>query len=393
MNFLDIDGRPQRVAVITPRFTSIGGGERYCVETCKFAARHPGIDLTVICEECLEPDEHITFIEVGRSEFPRSLKKRRFAAKVSRILQDSNFDLIHSHQQVPGAHICSLHGTPHQIWVESVKKRTRPSAFDRSIIRLEQQMLQHADCSAVIPVSTLVRESYEQVYDFSNKIEALAAPGVDPGWLATAQSETNTREEVRNRLNIQATDFVIGFVSMNWPHKGLDLLIDALHGLPVDARKETVLMVVGKGDETAYAKKADKAGVRIRFTGIVGKEIPDFYAAMDLFALPSNWDAFAMVVTEAMAAGKSVLISDQTGARDIVTPAENGYVLPLKDAKIWSDHIQMLKSDRQRCRLLGAAARETAMQCSWVACGESIVGVYQKVLLKKSEQKRLQENA
>jgi UDP-glucose:(heptosyl)LPS alpha-1,3-glucosyltransferase len=373
-------GRKWRVAVITPRFTTVGGGERYCVETCRHLSRSPDIELTVICEQLVEPLPNIRFIEIGRREFPRFLKKKRFVKRVQKVLAKECFDLVHSHEQVPGANISSLHGTPHMTWVEQVRGKKKPSLFDRNKIELETNMLLHPACRAILPASTLVREVYEEVYDFSGKRIDLAPPGVDEQWLSTNIDVPAARQATRGQLGIGESEFVVGFVSMNWPHKGLDLLIESAQELKNKHGLEATLLVIGKGNEALYAQRAAKAGVKIVFAGIVRDGLAGLYAGCDVFALPSKWDAFAMVVAEAMAASLPVLISDKTGARDVVVEGENGFVLGLDDTSAWTEALARLAGDTALRDQMATAAGRTAATLSWKHAADTILKMYRIIL-------------
>src|SRR4029077_11658421 len=55
--------------------------------------------------------------------------------------------------------------------------------------------------------------------------------------------------------------------------------------------------------------------------------VEDFYAAADSLLLPSPYDAFAMVVTEAMACGLPVIVSREAGASGLIEDRTNGILL------------------------------------------------------------------
>jgi alpha-maltose-1-phosphate synthase len=59
----------------------------------------------------------------------------------------------------------------------------------------------------------------------------------------------------------------------------------------------------------------------------------------DIFVLPSLEDGFALTVTEAMACGLPVIITPNTGASDLVTPGENGEIVPICNAVAIHDAI------------------------------------------------------
>jgi glycosyltransferase involved in cell wall biosynthesis len=79
----------------------------------------------------------------------------------------------------------------------------------------------------------------------------------------------------------------------------------------------------------------------------------------------STFDTFGMVVLEAMAAGLPVAVSGTVGARDIVIPGENGYVIedPQRPAEV-AAILSTLVNPRERERM-GEAARRTALEHTW----------------------------
>lgn len=50
--------------------------------------------------------------------------------------------------------------------------------------------------------------------------------------------------------------------------------------------------------------------------------LPDFYRSLDLFVLPSVWDGFGCVFTEAWASGVPFIASTQVGVRDLIPESE-----------------------------------------------------------------------
>jgi len=62
-------------------------------------------------------------------------------------------------------------------------------------------------------------------------------------------------------------------------------------------------------------------------------------AGADVFALLSLEDGFARTVTEAMACGLPVVVSENTGAKDFVEPGINGEIVPIRDPQAAADAI------------------------------------------------------
>lgn len=108
--------------------------------------------------------------------------------------------------------------------------------------------------------------------------------------------------------------------------KGLDILLEALAGLPADI--DWHWRFVGAAPEPACAAQLRQAAAdlgiaaRLEWCGPVSRErLVEYYAAANILALPSRWEGQANVVLEAMAAGVPVLASGTDGIRDLTTVA------------------------------------------------------------------------
>ncbi|SPJ23043.1 glycosyltransferase [Palleronia abyssalis] len=103
----------------------------------------------------------------------------------------------------------------------------------------------------------------------------------------------------------------LGFLSRVHPKKGLDLLIEAMTGLP----DHVTLDIYGDGDATYLAQLRDRiaqSGLtgRIAFHGLVdGERKSAAFRNCDLFVLPTYSENFGIVVAEALAHGTPVVVT------------------------------------------------------------------------------------
>jgi glycosyltransferase involved in cell wall biosynthesis len=141
------------------------------------------------------------------------------------------------------------------------------------------------------------------------------------------------------------------------PNKGLDTLVEALHRLN---NPKITLDVVGDDlcDRT-YSRRL-KARVsrwrlenQVRFHGVQEPEILSrFYAAADIFVLPSRYESFGIVVAEAMGFGVPIIATRVGGLPELVEDGENGVLVPPKDVDSLAAAIHKLASDpqlREKC--------------------------------------------
>lgn len=112
------------------------------------------------------------------------------------------------------------------------------------------------------------------------------------------------------------------------------------------------------GDDIEEPGRFDALGVasRLRSAGI--------------FALASVHEGFGMVVLEAMASGLPVVVSDATGASDLVEDGVTGFVVPARDPEAMAARFDALLSDPELARGMGAAgASKVAAMGGWAAYG------------------------
>jgi glycosyltransferase involved in cell wall biosynthesis len=106
------------------------------------------------------------------------------------------------------------------------------------------------------------------------------------------------------------------------------------------------------------------------------KQITRYYAAADAFVFPTTYDAFGMVVLEAMAAGLPVFTSDRAGAAELVTHAKDGFVFSLNE---WVERTADAFREGEMFSRVGVAARETAQRHDWNSVVAKVERVYFEV--------------
>ncbi|WP_056038789.1 glycosyltransferase family 4 protein [Loktanella sp. 3ANDIMAR09] len=148
------------------------------------------------------------------------------------------------------------------------------------------------------------------------------------------------------------------------PRKGFDVLLTAFDRV---ARSHPQLRIVALGggpaqDEYAAAVPADLRD-RVVFLGHRDPaDLPQVFAAADLFCLPSRHDGWGVVVNEALGAGLPVLVSDAVGAGpDLVQDGETGFITPAGDADALAQVLDRLAGDAAlRARMTEAVCAAAA---------------------------------
>ena len=94
------------------------------------------------------------------------------------------------------------------------------------------------------------------------------------------------------------------------------------------------------------------------------------FGAADLFAFPTYYEPFGMVITEAMASGLPVITSRSAGASEMITEGVSGLLLDQPaDAGELARKITLLLSNEALRKDMGLQARPAASgyRCSHVA--------------------------
>lgn len=88
-------------------------------------------------------------------------------------------------------------------------------------------------------------------------------------------------------------------------------------------------------------------------------QLAALYDLADLFVLPSEREAWGLVVNEAMNAGRAVIVNDRIGAgADLVRGGENGFIYPVGDVAALAVCLRSILGDPARARAMGRRSRE-----------------------------------
>lgn len=141
------------------------------------------------------------------------------------------------------------------------------------------------------------------------------------------------------------------------PQKNLEMLIDAAallgHRVP-----GVVWLVAGAGDAGAIRRLEERvraAGAPVRLIGTRG-DVPRLLAAADAFALSSDWEARALAVQEAMAAGTAVAATAVGGVPELL--GDSGLLVTPGDPAALAAAVERLLTDLGLAKDLASRARE-----------------------------------
>jgi glycosyltransferase involved in cell wall biosynthesis len=219
----------------------------------------------------------------------------------------------------------------------------------------------------------------------SHKLVVLAAGsgnGVEVARFAPTSERLREAAILRSGLAIPATASVIGFVGRFTRDKGISELIDAYVRLRCH-RPDTYLLLVGDFEDgdavSADVRKAVARDPQIIHTGMVQDPAP-YYYLMDVLALPTYREGFPNAVLEAYVAGKPVVTTRATGARDAVQDGITGTLVPVADSLSLASALLQLIESPDLAKRMGRAGnqrvqREFRQDFVWNALREEFLSV------------------
>ncbi len=291
---------------------------RYAVEITKYFAEK-GHEIHVFCNEHDEaPAKNIYFHKIP--VFSKILKNFYlqefcffiFATLIVNLYRIFHrLDLVYSQPgrffspDVCGVHICS------KAAAETVQFLRKVSIFQRILFFIEQINL--FKCKSVIAVSKKIKKELIKYYKIpSYKIQVIYN-GLN---LDEFKFNRKWRKEIREKLGIPQKSIVVLSVGYG-KLKGIDYIVKLSKINP-----ELFFVLIGE-------KYKSPNLIGIKHT----KEIRKFYSAADIFLHPTLYDAFGLVVLEALSTGLPVIITQRAGIVEILPQYEKIYIIKTLDIK------------------------------------------------------------
>lgn len=188
---------------------------------------------------------------------------------------------------------------------------------------------------------------------------------------------------IRARHGLAIDTPVIVCVSRLVRRKGQDALIRALPKI-LQNHPDTRLLIVGKGPyRPGLEKQAKRLGVAdsVIFTGGVDyNDLPAYYNAADVFAMPARTRGFGLdveglgiVYLEAQACAVPVIAGNSGGAPETVVDGKTGFVVDGRKPQSIADAVGKLLDNPDYAQSMGAAGREhVCKHWTWAEMGRRL---------------------
>lgn len=305
-----------------------------------------------------------------------------------RLLRRGGFDLYHAHWLLPNGPLAAL----------ALLGRSEPlvvSCHGSGVYMAEQHRWAAAAARwtgrRTAAVTACSRDLASRAERFVSGSVDWTPYGVDPVRFCPRPGERDElRSVIGERHGVPTGDPWILAVGRLVHKKGFDRLVEALPTVRQRVPGARVLLV-GEGPlRGELLERARQAGVEeaVHLLGAAAHaEIPGYYAAADLVAVPSvhgpggNVDGLPNTFMEGLASGTPVVASRVGGMPDIARDGETALLVPEGDPRALGRAVAALLGDEDRRRRMGAAARDDVEErLGWDGVARRLEEIYLRSL-------------
>jgi UDP-glucose:(heptosyl)LPS alpha-1,3-glucosyltransferase len=352
-----------KVAIVRQRYSPYGGAERFVARALP-ALERAGVDITLISRKQKGWGAR-RFLRVDPFHAGSLWRDWSFARAARNAWRREHFDVVQSHERIPGCDVYRAGDGVHRRWLELRRAAATPlerlgialNPYHAYVCKAEKRMLEHPRLRAVICNSRMVRDEIQRAFRIEPDKLHVIYNGVDLEHFHPKHRE-RLRGAARAEIGCSPRDTVFLFVGSGFSRKGLDAAIAAVSQGPY------WLAVVGADTPRKTSNP------RIKFLG--GRDdVRPYYAAADCYILPSRYDPFPNTVLEAMATGLAAIVSSRCGAAEVIEPGVNGWICQPDDVPGIARLMHEVVSKN-----IGQAARATAERFGIDAMARQLVDLY-----------------
>ncbi len=291
-----------------------------------------------------------------------------------------NYDVVFSHYWLSGLVGQALQkrwNVPHAIMFHTmgaVKNAIGIGEVDPAL-RLDAEKRLLDSCQCVIAATGRGKHEVTRFYGAAPDKISVVPCGVNMALFRPIE-----RDLTRSKLGLK-NEKVILFVGRLDPLKGVERLLEVLP--KIDAK----LIIIG-GEESGVSEieklRELASGLNVRgkvdFRGTVKQdELPYFYCASDVCAVPSYYESFGLVALEALSCGTPVVATDVGDLNNIIIPGKTGYIVENNSPDVLAGTIERVLKWSERDMEASLAIRASISAYRWADIAQKIAGVLNKV--------------
>jgi UDP-glucose:(heptosyl)LPS alpha-1,3-glucosyltransferase len=372
-----------KLALVRQRYNPFGGAERF-VERALQALAEQRLQVTLITRAWPAGAGERDVRLCNPFFLGRLWRDAGFARAVQKLIVGGEFDLVQSHERIPGCSVYRAGDGVHATWLELRAQQQSPLArwftrlhpWHRYTLAIEAKMFRHPSLRAVICNSHMVREDIARRFAVAEDRLHVIHNGVDLEHFHAGLKHQH-RTVLRDQLGIPDATPVVLYVGSGFARKGVPQLLQAMTAMQHD---KAVAVIVGKDKHARRMQTlARKLGLaaRVHFAG-PQQDVRPWYGMADVLALPTLYDPFPNVVLEALACGLPVMTTPTSGAAEVLRGKDCGRICDALDTRAQAIALDsLLESDP---KALEASARASVAALGPEDMGQRLQALYRTLL-------------
>lgn len=384
------DSRPLHVLMPSDVFFPRINGVSTSIETFRSCLRDEGVRVTLVAPDYANGCSDPGILRVASWQVPADPEDRLMRWGVLRQLRPRldrlGADLVHI--QTPfAAHYTGLSlARGWRVPVLATYHTHFEEYFHHYVPWLPRPWLRHAartlarrQCNALDAVVVPSRAMHHTLRGYG--VEAPLR--ILPTGISMQQLAGGDGASFRMKMGIAPSRRVALFVGRVAHEKNIGFLLQAMARISAEA-PEVLLLIAGEGPALAELRREVRRrhlDAAVQFVGYLDRqtELPDCYAAADLFVFASRTETQGLVLLEAMAAGVPVYALAEMGARDIIEPHRGAVAAPDEPGAFGVGMLALLR-DSFRLADLGREARAFAAEWDAASRAKQLAALYRALL-------------
>ena len=215
--------------------------------------------------------------------------------------------------------------------------------------------------------SELARKTFIDAGVDAAKVTAIH-PGIDLDHFVPVEK----RDEVFRVMAVSSID----------PRKGIH---DLLEGFELAAVPNAELVIIG-GTGDSWSKqlmaryRSRLPNLVVRSVDIMSRPVAETFGSASVLVHAAVEDGYGLVVPQALAAGRPVIVTRTSGAAELVTHGTTGFVIDAQSPRAIAESLRQLAADRALWLRMCAASRPAVAELSYVTFERKVAALYRQVL-------------
>lgn len=150
-------------------------------------------------------------------------------------------------------------------------------------------------------------------------------------------------------------ELIVGYAGTISAQKNIKGIIESVKEL-VDDGLSIKLYLVGNIDKSTFDEKLLNYSFINYKNKVPQKELVNFYNTIDVFIQNSVQEGLSMVILQAMACGKPIIASENSGAADFIEDGKEGFIIPIMNNSILKEKIKYFYKNKMEIKTFGEQA-------------------------------------